>query len=324
MLRTARLLAGCVVVASLAAALTGCSGGSAGSAAGCTPKAQAGQASDSVRATGAFGSAPKVSFDTPLHVDRTEVSSLIAGRGAPLSSRQEVSAEVTFLNATTGAEVTKTDYSGSAPAKFVIGSVQITGLRTALVCAQVGERLAVVLPPSQGIPAASRPTGLSATDSVVAVVDIRDAYLARANGRNQVMGDGLPAVVLGPDGRPGITLPEDTPPSTLRVANLKDGSGATIARGDTAVIQYTGVIWKPGDPANGTVFDSSWTSGSPVNVVVKKGQTIPGLVTALAGQRVGSQVLAILPASQAYGDQATSTIPANATLVFVVDILGKG
>ena len=47
------------------------------------------------------------------------------------------------------------------------------------------------------------------------------------------------------------------------------------------------------------------------------------LVTALAGQKVGSQVLAILPPSQAYGSQSTSTIPANSTLVFVVDILGK-
>jgi peptidylprolyl isomerase len=154
-------------------------------------------------------------------------------------------------------------------------------------------------------------------------VDIRSAYLARANGRNQVMGNGLPAVVLGPDGRPGITLPEDVPPTRLRVANLKTGSGATIRSGDTAVIQYTGVIWKPEDPANGTVFDSSWTTGAPVDVVVKKGQTVPGLVTALAGQKVGSQVLAILPPSEAYGSQSTSTIPANATLVFVVDILGK-
>jgi peptidylprolyl isomerase len=320
--RTARLLAGSVVLASLAAALTGCAGGSA-TVAGCTPRAGSGQASQSVEATGRFGTAPTVSFDTPLHVEKTQVSELIAGHGAPLTAKQEVSAEVIFLNATTGAEVTRTDYTGSAPAKFVIGSVPITGLRKALVCAQVGERLAIVLPPSEAIPAASRPAGLAATDSVVAVVDLRDAYLARANGSNQVMGNGLPAVVLGPDGRPGVTLPEGTPPTTLRVANLKDGSGATIRRGDTAVIHYTGVLWKPDDPSNGTVFDSSWTTGSPVNVVVKKGQTVPGLVTALAGQRVGSQVLAILPPSLAYGSQATSTIPANATLVFVVDILGK-
>ncbi|GAA2753722.1 FKBP-type peptidyl-prolyl cis-trans isomerase [Amnibacterium kyonggiense] len=320
--RTVRLLAGSVVLASIAAALTGCAGGG-GSVAGCTPPVGPGQASESVTATGKVGSAPTVSFDTPVHVDAPQVSTLVAGHGAPLTAKQEISTEVSFYNATTGAEVLKSDYTGSAPAKFVIGTVQITGLRKALVCSQVGERLAVVLPPSQAIPAASRPTGLSATDSVVAVIDIRDAYLARANGTDQVMGSGLPAVVLGPDGRPGITLPDDTPPTGLEVANLKVGSGATIGKGDTAVIAYTGVVWKPGDPANGTVFDSSWTTGTPVDVVVKQGQTVPGLVTALAGQKVGSQVLAILPPSQAYGSQSTSTIPANSTLVFVVDILGK-
>ena len=320
--RTARLLAGCAVVASLAAALTGCAGGASG-VPGCTPLAQSGQASESVSATGRFESEPKVSFATPIHVSTTEVSTIRAGHGAPLSADQEVSTEVTFLNATTGAVVLKSDYTGSTPAKFVIGTVQITGLRKALVCAQVGERLVAVLPASQAIPAASRPTGLSASDSVVAVVDVRSAYLARANGADQVMGNGLPAVVLGADGRPGITLPEDTPPKALQVADLKVGSGATIKRGDSAVIAYTGVIWKPGDPANNTVFDSSWTTGAPVDVVVKAGQTVPGLVTALAGQKVGSQVLAVLPPSQAYGSQSTSTIPANATLVFVVDILGK-
>lgn len=320
--RTVRLLAGGVVLAAIAAALTGCAGGT-GDVAGCAPQATSGTASESVRVSGPVDEAPTVRFPTPISVQDTQVSVIKAGHGAPITAAQEVSTEVTFYNATTGATVLKSDYTGSAPADFVVGTVAVKGLRKALVCSQVGERLVAVLPPSQGIPAAQRPTGLTATDSVVAVIDVRNAYLARADGTNQVMGDGLPAVVLGPDGRPGITLPQAAPPSKLEVANLKSGSGAVIKRGDTAVIQYTGVIWKPEDPANGTVFDSSWTSGSPVNVVVKAGQTVPGLVTALAGQRVGSQVLAVLPPSQAYGSQSTSTIPANSTLVFVVDILGK-
>lgn len=322
--RTARLLAGTAVVALAVAALTGCSGG-AGSVAACSPKVAAGSASDSVRATGGFGKEPTVTMDTPVKVSTVEATSLIQGHGAPITAQQEIVADVTFIDATTGKTVLKTDYSGkAAAARFVVGQVAVPGLRKALVCSQVGERLAVVMPAGQGIPAASRPTALSATDSVVAIVDVRDAYLARANGTNQVMGGGLPAVVLGADGRPGITLPQDTPPTTLRVADLKKGSGAVIKKGDTAIVQYTGVVWKTDDPSNGQVFDSSWTSGSPVSLQVEKGQIVPGLVTALAGQRVGSQVLAILPPSQAYGKQSTSTIPANSTLVFVVDVLGKG
>jgi peptidylprolyl isomerase len=321
--RTARLLAGTAAVALAAAVLTGCSGG-VGSTAGCTPKVSAGSASDAVRATGALGSAPKVTVDTPLKASTVEASSLIRGHGTPITAQQEIVADVTFVDGTTGAVVGRTTYQGTkAAARFVVDKVGLTGMRSALVCAQVGERVAVVMPGNRAFPADQRPTGLTASDSVVAVVDILGAYLARANGTNQVMGGGLPAVVLGPDGRPGITLPQDTPPKTLRVADLKKGSGAVIKRGDTAVVQYTGVVWKTDDPANGQVFDSSWTNGSPVSLQVEKGQIVPGLVTALAGQRVGSQVLAILPPSQAYGKQSTSTIPAGSTLVFVVDILGK-
>lgn len=321
--RTARLLAGSAVVALSVAALTGCAGGAA-SVAGCTPQVSAGVASQTIDATGRFGTEPRVTFDTPLRVDAVQASTLIPGRGTPITAAQEIVADVTFLDATTGEVVLKTDYSGAASAaRFVVKSVAVTGLRSALVCSRVGERLAVVMPASQGIPAASRPTGLGANDSVVAVVDVRDAYLARANGADQVMAGGLPAVVLGPDGRPGITLPEGAPPKTLQVADLKKGSGAVIERGDTAVVQYTGVVWKPDDAANAQVFDSSWTTGAPVTLQVAKGQIVPGLVTALTGQRVGSQVLAVLPPSQAYGSQTTSTIPPGSTLVFVVDILGK-
>lgn len=323
--RTSRFLAGCAVIAVCTAVLTGCAG-SPGSSSGCTPEATAGQASMSVKATGAFGSAPTVTFDTPIRVSSTEVSTVIPGHGAPITAAQEVVADVTFLDATTGEPVLKSSYAGkSAAARFVIGSVAVPGLSKALVCSQVGERLAAAMPASQGIPASSRPASLSATDSLIAVVDVRDAFLARANGVNQVMGSGLPAVVLGPDGRPGITLPEDDPPTTLQVANLKVGTGAVIKRGQSAVVQYTGVVWKPGDLANGTVFDSSWSAkpAAPVTWQLQDGQIVKGLVTGLAGQRVGSQVLVVLPPSQAYGTQATSSIPAGATLVFVVDILGK-
>ena len=41
----------------------------------------------------------------------------------------------------------------------------------------------------------------------------------------------------------------------------------------------------------------------------------------MIGQTVGSQVLLVIPPDQAYGDKKQGSIPANSTLVFVVDIL---
>lgn len=304
-----------------AAALTGCS---AGGPAGCAPEAASGDAVSGVAVSGAFGARPQVSFPRPLHVQDTQAATVIAGSGAPIRPAQQVVADLTILDGTTGRVATASDYTGTASAaRFVVGQVPVPGLRQALVCARQGERLVAVIPPDEGIPAASRPQSIGAGDSLVAVVDVRQAFLARANGVPQVMAGGLPSVVLGPGGRPGVTLPQGDPPSTLQVADLRKGSGAVVRRGDDVVVQYTGVLWKPGDPGNGKVFDSSWPEGAPRVLPVRDGQIVQGLVTALAGQRVGSQVLAVLPPSQAYGAGGSGSVPGGATLVFVVDVLGR-
>ena len=60
-------------------------------------------------------------------------------------------------------------------------------------------------------------------------------------------------------------------------------------------------------------------SGEPVDVRAERRH--PRLDQGLAGQTVGSQVLLVVPPDNGYGDQASDTIPANSTLIFVVDIL---
>lgn len=318
-----RLLAGAAAVVLTVVGLTACA--PRGSVDGCVPKATAGAASGAVAASGRFGAKPVVNFATPLHTTRTEVTSVLPGRGAPIGSAQQAAVDLTLLNATTGETITSTEYAGAASAAiFVVGKVGIPGLGSALVCARPGERLAAVIPPSAGIPAETRPRSLAATDSIVAVVDVLRASLARADGRDQVMAGGLPAVVLGPDGRPGVSLPENAPPKALQVADLKTGSGAVVRRGDTAVLHYTGIVWKPGDPSDGTVFASTWAEQQPATVRLVRGQQlVPGLVTALAGQRVGSQVLAVIPPAQGFGSQGATSVPDGATVVYVVDVLGK-
>jgi peptidylprolyl isomerase len=129
-------------------------------------------------------------------------------------------------------------------------------------------------------------------------------------------------VVLAPNGTPGISVPTSTPPSTLKVDQLKQGSGATVKQGDAVVVQYTGVLWK-----ERTVFDSTWQNGQPATVVAADGSkvqggVVPGLVRALVGQKVGSQFIAIIPPGMAYGAAGSQTVPGNSTLVYVVDVLG--
>jgi peptidylprolyl isomerase len=70
------------------------------------------------------------------------------------------------------------------------------------------------------------------------------------------------------------------------------------------------------------VFDSSWENGQAAKFVVNESNVVPGFVKTLVGTKVGSQVIAIIPAELAYGATGNGSVPPDATLVFVVDVLG--
>jgi peptidylprolyl isomerase len=130
---------------------------------------------------------------------------------------------------------------------------------------------------------------------------------------------GQPTVKLAKNGAPTITVPKTAAPTKLESTTLIKGKGATIKSGDELMMQYTGALW-----SNGKVFDSSWTAGQPLVGAMTTGQLINGWVTGLVGKTIGSQVLLVIPPADGYGNKAQgTTIPANSTLVFVVDVLGK-
>ena len=94
------------------------------------------------------------------------------------------------------------------------------------------------------------------------------------------------------------------------------GKGAEITDSNTAVVKYTGWL------TDGTQFDSSWDKNTTFDAdVSSSGQIIQGWKDGLIGQTVGSQVLLVIPPDKGYGDQKSGSIPANSTLVFVIDIL---
>ncbi len=99
---------------------------------------------------------------------------------------------------------------------------------------------------------------------------------------------------------------------------LIKGDGPAVAANDVITVQYSGWLW------DGTAFDSSWTNGTPFQTQIGTKSVIEGWDKGLIGQTVGSQVLLVIPPSLGYGDQESGTIPANSTLIFVVDILAAG
>jgi FKBP-type peptidyl-prolyl cis-trans isomerase 2 len=306
--RTAALIA----TVGLLAALTACSASS--SQADCTGGYSSGSVSDSIKATGDFGSVPDVTVPTPFNASKTQVSTLIEGAGDPIEKGALVSVEATLVDGSTGEVVQSTSYDGTDTAAIVAGSTALApGISDALLCAQVDSRIAVAISPDDAVAAGS--SASDDTPTVIAVFDIVSASLARADGAEQAPQNNVPTVTLDEDGVPGIVKQDGDAPTMLQKATLKKGDGATVTAEDTVVVNYTGWLWSTGD-----IFDSSWQNGSPASF--SPGNVIPGFEDALVGATVGSQVEVVIPPDQGYGDTASEKIPANSTLIFVVDILG--
>lgn len=306
-----------VAAALLLVSLTACS---TNPNANCSTAATAGTASNLISVSGKFGTKPVVKIPTPLTTSTTQSTVNIAGSGAKIEKNQEILMDFSIYNGKTGKLVQASSYSKTGDAAVVVGST-ISGLNKALLCSTVGSRLAIAMAPKDGFGESGTSAGIDPSDSVVMVVDVVKAYLPRANGTPQVRQPGFPIVVLAPNGQPGISVPTTAPPSGLKISVLKAGSGQVVKRGDDVVTNYTGVLWK-----ERTVFDSTWNKGQPATLKAATGSggVVSGFASAIIGQKVGSQVLVIVPPSKGYGAKGDSTtgIPGNATLVFVIDILG--
>ncbi|MGD0491093.1 MAG: FKBP-type peptidyl-prolyl cis-trans isomerase [Steroidobacteraceae bacterium] len=112
--------------------------------------------------------------------------------------------------------------------------------------------------------------------------------------------------------------------NSLEIEDLKIGTGAPIAAGQQAVVQYTGWLYEASAAdKKGKEFDSSANSGQPFRFVIGGGQVIKGWDQGVAGMKVGGRRKLIIPADLAYGEEgAGGVIPPGATLVFEVSLIG--
>ena len=120
-----------------------------------------------------------------------------------------------------------------------------------------------------------------------------------------VTGDDTPVIAAGKGSEPT---------DKVLVKTLKQGDGALVCPGATVKVNYVGALW------NGTVFDSSYQKGQPIEFSLDR--VVKGWGYGLAHTHVGDRVELVITASLGYGSQAAGDIPANSTLVFVVDVLG--
>jgi FKBP-type peptidyl-prolyl cis-trans isomerase len=104
-------------------------------------------------------------------------------------------------------------------------------------------------------------------------------------------------------------------PTGLRYTDLKVGNGPAAAAGSSVAVQYTGWL------TDGHMFDSS--RGRPLEFRIGNHEVIDGWDEGLTGMRVGGKRKLVIPPSIGYGAEGSPpVIPANATLVFEVELVG--
>ncbi|HEV7949756.1 MAG TPA: FKBP-type peptidyl-prolyl cis-trans isomerase [Glaciihabitans sp.] len=316
-----------IVAAGFVAVSAGCS--SIPEPTSCDSAFSAGSASNLIAATGATGSAPEVSFPTPVLTQSVQTSVLQEGDGQQLFAGQVADLQLSIYVGETGELLGSTEYDPTNPLRLTVGADDDM-IAQSVECMTVGTRAATVLTVEDlyGADQLDPSLGLDNSDTLILVTDVERGYLGRANGELQRLERGFPAVVTAPDGAPGITLPNEAPPTELGITNIRTGDGEVVEEGDQVVVHYLGVLWQDAS-GDGTVFDSSWDRGAPSTFEAvalsdeQESGLVPGFAEALIGQTVGSQVLAVIPPEFGYPEgQSPASIPEGSTTVFVFDVLG--
>lgn len=261
---------------------------------------------------------PDLSFPSPLTADTVQVKTVVEGNGEVFTGRNLVEFEFAGYNGGSGALVQQTNFDGSDTGSAVLGPDQVPNFCVVLAGAKEGSRVVAIIPAQQAHEGQGIPNlGIGPNDSFIFVFDLKKVYLEKANGSALAGESGMPAVVRDPNGVPGITIPNTAAPTELRIATVIQGSGEAVELGDQVVLHYSGFIWESGEK-----FQASWDSNQPAVFALVEGQLIDGFLQAVVGQKIGSQVIAVIPPELGYGEAGSGAIPPNSTLIFVIDVLG--
>ena len=125
--------------------------------------------------------------------------------------------------------------------------------------------------------------------------------------------------------KPEVQPGEGPAPTELQYADIVVGDGEVAETGDQVEVKYVGAFYETGEE-----FDSSWSRGEDETLpfgICRQG-VVPGFAVGPTGMKVGGRRRIVIPPELGYGAEGSPpTIPANSTLVFVVDlveVVGEG
>ncbi len=186
---------------------------------------------------------------------------------------------------------------------FVLGAHQvIPGLEEGVAGMKVGGTRQLFVPPELAYGDEGYGLLIDPTENIVYEVMLVDV---------QPPPPPPPAAPLGVD-ESAYTVTD----SGLKYYDIQIGKGGELHRGQMAEIHYSSWL------LDGELFDSSLDLGNPVQIPIGVGGVLPGLDEGISTMRIGGNRQLVIPPELAYGEEGIEgVIPANATLVFEIELL---
>lgn len=276
----------------------------------------------------AFGEGP-----LPFVTYETQTEQVKAGDGAAVKDTDEVEVRYLAVNGATGEEIASTFADEGTVTMDLNNDTLFPAFKEGLPGTKVGEAMLMALPASEAFgPMGNPQIGVGPQDALVFYLEVVEANpaLTKAEGKEVKPKAGLPTVEADGESAAKIDVEGAKAPSELVVQPLITGERKKVQAGQMIRVTYTGVKLSDGEQ-----FDASFDRGEPFEFQVGAGNVIKGWDEGLVGQPVGSRVLLVIPAADAYGEKPAGADDAAATatsapahplagedLVFVVDILG--
>ncbi|MFU0573902.1 FKBP-type peptidyl-prolyl cis-trans isomerase [Gardnerella vaginalis] len=274
------------------------------------------QLMEGISASGELGKKPKITLKTPVKVNQNTYAVLQRGNGEAIEEGDRVCSQGIVFDSKTGKELMNTWEKGKVDCSIYISKNSTSRPYYALI---KGKKINTTI--ALGV------SGGYKNPSYIMVLTMvsRSKAITRATGKAVTnIPANLPKVTLDKSGAPSLDKNNYVPDGKLVSQTLIEGTGREVTAKDTVSAHYTG--WTTDKDGKLHQFDSSWVRGIPADFQLAGG-VIPGWTKGLTGKKVGSQVLLVIPPEDGYGKEEKKdargnvTIPANATLYFVVDIL---
>ena len=252
---------------------------------------------------------PDIKFDapfdgTPVATSKTAgeiaVSDYVLGEGAEAVKGGDV--EVHYTGFLTDGTVFDSSRPRNRPFSFELGAGRvIKGWDEGVAGMKVGGKRKLVIPSKLGY-AERRAGKIPPNSTLIFTIELLSFTPPLPP----------PQPLTAFEGKPLATKKLD---KGLVVADYKLGEGAEAKSGDKVSVHYRGTL------KDGTEFDSSLTRPKPLVFPLGMGRVIKGWDLGIEGMKVGGLRQLTIPAELAYGEKARGKIPADADLIFTVELM---